>query len=183
MKQYKIGDFGIGNARVVMLADAKVEIEKARQEGIDTAWGKNGLDGIREKARAAVQRLVDPGYVNYYSAARAIETRYEWDNLDPERRDKAIAAMKQADVERLIVQLVLATDQNPRYGDSESFLDVCVAFFQVDVKEIQKTVRAELTTKGPKLTNISADGKAAAKKPKAKDPSGYLDLLDGRESA
>jgi hypothetical protein len=52
MKHYRVGDLVNIDAKVVMLADAEAEIEKARQEGIDTAWGKNGLDGIREKARA-----------------------------------------------------------------------------------------------------------------------------------
>ncbi len=104
--------------------------------------------------------------------------------------EAAIAAADADGLQLLMVKIALAGELSGGYwspnGREESALETVAKMLKIDPKAIKAKAIAGMKPKGPKLVNVSADGKAAAKKKAGKKPAkdpGHLDLIPKRKRA
>jgi ParB/RepB/Spo0J family partition protein len=174
--------------------------EKARQEkekqdrkiktaAHDRVWGEvKSVIISREDLGAEMLSFVAIKYCGQWPGMEAVDEEYGWKSQ--KKKDQAIRAM---DLSGLVKLLLIASIGGEKgysgYGYEGQTLAALAEYLGIDAKRIAKEARAELAQKAkgpkltkvhqsaPKLTNVSADGKAAAKKKAhVKDPE-YVDML------
>jgi ParB family chromosome partitioning protein len=103
---------------------------------------------------------------------------YSYSSWAPSAK-RELAKMALPEVHLFIARCLLAGSYPPDPQDSELLRDLAI-LANIDPKKVETTVRAEFEakakSKGPKLTNISADGKAAARRKAAKKAAGVCSV-------